>query len=515
MLSLLALAAALTPTADAAAYYFNGAGLRGMARGGAFVAGVDDLSAQYYNPGALVRLERPQAYVNMSLVWQSVSFTRTDYNDDGTVRRQFDEVNNEAGAMPIPQFSVGHHFGLPNTYFALGLHPPFAPQLDYPERGAQRYALQDSLVLQWYAGPSVAHRVLPWLTIGAGAYWSPVNASQTIELMVCRDEVADSNTTRCATDFSDGTPMASVYNAYDTAAGREDAYAVESDGTVGVNMWDWNNITWNAGVLIEPLDWMDIGVSVQPALKVSGKGSLDIAFSDQHWLVGGADTFTLDPLISGTNHSDKDVTVNLTLPWVIRSGVAVRPLDILELEATAVYQKWDVTTDITVTDVNAVIARNPDQDVLTEDLEITDDVVLPANYVNTWTFALGGDLDVTDFLVARFGGYYEQSAVPPATQTVAVVDGEKIGYGLGLTGFLGKRWALEGAMSQTFIFERDIKNSVAARQEIPVDLLSAINGDISAELGPGGVVGNGLFSSRMFYLSAGVTHYWGKKNTNL
>ena len=515
MLSLLLAAVVAAPTADAAAYYFNGAGLRGMARGGAWVAGVNDLSAQYYNPAALSRLERPQAYFNMSFVQQQVRFQRTDYNEDGTVRRQFEEITNEAPLMPIPQFSVGHHLGTKKTYLAVGLHPPFAPRLDYPERGPQRYSLQDSLVLQWYAGPSISHQVLPWLSVGAGVFWSPVNASQTLDIMVCRDEAVDGTATRCATDFSDGSTMSQVYNGYDTPEAREDQYAVESDATVGVNMWDWNNITWNVGLLATPTDWLAIGLSAQPAMKVSGKGTLDIGFGDQHWLTGGAESFPFEPIIQGREFQDPDVTVNLTLPWVFRGGVQVTPVERVNVEVDATWQRWNVTKEILVTDVNATITDNPDDDTNTEDLQVTDDISLPANYQDTWTVSLGGDVRVLDQLTVRAGGYWEQSAVPGATQTVAVVDGEKFGYGLGVTGRPAKRWAVEGAFSQTFIVERDISDSQARRQEIPIDLQAALNGEIEANLVEGAVVGNGKFSSQMMYFSFGLTHYFGKGKSKL
>jgi long-chain fatty acid transport protein len=397
--------------------------------------------------------------------------------------------------MTIPQFAVGSSFGLEKTYFALGFHPPFAPRLDYPETGAQRYALQDSLVLQWYAGPSVAHKVLPWLTIGAGVFWSPVNASQTIDLMICQDETPNGETTVCKTDFSD---QADPNKA-------EDDYAAQSDVTVGVDMWDWNNITWNVGLLAEPTDWLAIGVSVLPPMKVSGKGSLAVEFGDEHWMYA-------PPIeaIDGTSYADQDVVVGLTLPWVVRGGVAVKPTDRIEVELAGTWQRWQMTKEIRVSDVNVVVKDNPDNDINTEDIPITDDVVLPANYVNAWSVHLGGDVDATDWLTVRAGTYYETSAVPGATQTVAVVDGNKIGYGLGATGFLGKHWSIEGAFSQGFIAERNIKDSQAARQEIPVDLLAALNGEIDATLGPGAIVGNGIFSSKMTYISAGLTYYFGK-----
>jgi long-subunit fatty acid transport protein len=43
--------------ADASAYYFADVGVRAFGRGGAFIAGADDINAQYYNPAALSRIK--------------------------------------------------------------------------------------------------------------------------------------------------------------------------------------------------------------------------------------------------------------------------------------------------------------------------------------------------------------------------------------------------------------------------------------------------------------------------
>ena len=83
----IALLSMLGSTAEASGYYFTDAGTRGMSRGGAFIASANDLSAQYYNPAALINLKRSQFYLNHSLVSQEVGFKRQDYveNDDGYV----------------------------------------------------------------------------------------------------------------------------------------------------------------------------------------------------------------------------------------------------------------------------------------------------------------------------------------------------------------------------------------------------------------------------------------------
>ena len=63
MTSLLA-ALLFAPTADAAGYYTSDVGVRAYSRGGAFVAGANDMLALWYNPAALKRLNDGVLTVN-------------------------------------------------------------------------------------------------------------------------------------------------------------------------------------------------------------------------------------------------------------------------------------------------------------------------------------------------------------------------------------------------------------------------------------------------------------------
>ena len=96
----------------ASAYYFSDIGVRGFARGGAFIAGADDLTALYYNPAALTRLERPQIMLNVAGVQQSVNFQRTnapglgayDAETGGYSNTNFKAIENTAPPFAIPHF---------------------------------------------------------------------------------------------------------------------------------------------------------------------------------------------------------------------------------------------------------------------------------------------------------------------------------------------------------------------------------------------------------------------------
>ena len=52
----------------AAGFYTTTSGAKALGRGGAYTAGVDDLSAQFHNPAGLVRIDGPQIMLDMSWV---------------------------------------------------------------------------------------------------------------------------------------------------------------------------------------------------------------------------------------------------------------------------------------------------------------------------------------------------------------------------------------------------------------------------------------------------------------
>src|SRR4051812_15284281 len=93
--------------AFASAYYFLDSGTRAIGRGGAFVAGADDLSAQYYNPAALSNISRPMLNINGWAVSQYVSFDRAD--EDGL--DPFHAVENESPPIYEPSFGFAAPLG--------------------------------------------------------------------------------------------------------------------------------------------------------------------------------------------------------------------------------------------------------------------------------------------------------------------------------------------------------------------------------------------------------------------
>ena len=105
---MLALLTFLAPAAHAGGYYFSDIGVRAFSRGGAFVAGADDLTALYYNPAALTRMGRGTLTLSVAGVDQAIMFDRLDYPGEGPEGTDLitDPIGNDAPAYAIPHFGV-------------------------------------------------------------------------------------------------------------------------------------------------------------------------------------------------------------------------------------------------------------------------------------------------------------------------------------------------------------------------------------------------------------------------
>ena len=488
----LALALGLSGEAIASAYYFSDIGVRGFARGGAFIAGADDLTALYYNPAALTRLERPQIMLNVAGVQQSVNFQRTnapglgayDAETGGYSNTNFKAIENTAPPFAIPHFGFSSKLGTPNTTFAFGFYPPYAPDLSYDEDGPQRYSLIDTMVIQTSLGPSVAHKLNDWISVGAGVAWGVLIAEQQLKISV------PWNQDTVEVDFS----TLDVVN--NTGPNEDPANDVGFDFKAS----DWGGVSWNAGLMIEPPSqkWA-FGLMVQPPVKFHAKGKMQADFSNH---VLHTDGYLGDQIIVSEKVSDDDVTLNILMPLILKAGFAVRPTETSEIELAGVWQNWSRIETMTITGLNLVVDVNGDHMVPAarrDDTIIDDDVVLPTYYEDAWSVRLGGQNHFGAF-TARAGMFYETSAIPTSTQNVSLVDGNKVGYGVGGSYRPSDNWSIDLGLSQSFLAEKDVSDS-----EIEQIAVEPLTGDFI----DGTIIGNGTYTSSVLIFGAGLNYYFG------
>ena len=494
-LAFLSASSVVLSSAHAASYYFLDSGTRAIGRGGAFVCGADDISAMYYNPAALVNIDRPIINLNGWGVGQYVLFERHSEGTDGVMGTSddvvYDAVENEGAPQLEPQGGFATHLGgiapiLKDTHLALGLYVPTSPNMAYDPDGAQRYSLIDSLVWQVYAGPSVAQRITPWLSIGAGLEYTFLRVDHALTV---------------------SAPLTG--ETEDTA----------SDVQLDLQTLDPAKFSWNAGFLVQPTPWLDIGASVQPAIHYVAPGTLDVTFNPESPFSGFlVDDDPTNDETEGQTFRDDEVNLYVTTPWIVRAGVQVKPTPKLRVEGDFTWTHWseskelriDLCTEDDCSDGGVTLTHNPDTEfILPEDITLSDDISIITGFQDSISGRLGGDYMVAQWLRISAGAHYETSAVPTSRQGVAVVDGNKWGVALGATAFVGKHLAFDVAFAEQFLANRAITDSELRQIQLETDIADPTHSTV----GEGTLVGNGQFTSRLTFIGVGATVYLGQPKT--
>jgi long-chain fatty acid transport protein len=429
-LTLAAATAALlaTGTASAAGLYFSDRGVRPMARGGAFVAGADDLGAIYYNPAGLVDAGT-QFLFDASWLRFVGEFQRqirvqgSDPNTGapvgGSFVQTYEKVQGTSPVLPIPTLA-GSYAIRPDLVVAAGIYAPYSAITSYPEKlpngqpAPQRYSL---LTLDGSAlaigGIWVAYRPIKQVQIGAGPTVLAGTFQSEVYFSAC---VPDRFL--CAPEQPD----------YDTKGRLRVEDIVAPSGTLGL--------------VVTPIDPLRIGASFQLPYSVDAPAKLQTrlpsaAVFDRAYIEGDA------------------ARVRFKLPWVARFGVELRPGLSTRIEAAFVYEKWSVHDRIDVV---------PDRIVLRDVALFPPEyrvgaISLDRGFQDAWSVRVGGEqaLKLGRYRIdLRAGLSYEKSAVPPAYLSVLTLDMDKFLIGLGGGLHLGPRWRFDGTLAVLFPSRVDV-----------------------------------------------------------
>jgi len=121
--------------AGAAGLFTADRGVRPLGRGGAFVAGADDIGAIWYNPAGLADAGTT-LYIDFAWLNFSSEYTRSTQVTDngGTVRTfKYPQVNGTTPFLPIPTIGGSIAFGKNKEFtIALGVLAPYTAIASYP-----------------------------------------------------------------------------------------------------------------------------------------------------------------------------------------------------------------------------------------------------------------------------------------------------------------------------------------------------------------------------------------------
>jgi long-subunit fatty acid transport protein len=398
-----------------------------IGRGGAFVAKADTLAAFHYNPAGLSKLPGPNLLVSGNAIHLKSSFQRRGsgqdvqlpWNDDGitvldpagdvNTGRPFPEVANARRFGPSPMFvaSLGDA-GVPGLAFAIGVTPPVGfGSHDWPEDGPQRYTIKRGSFLFLSYGAGVSYRVNRYFSIGATFLAGFFHA-----------------------DFRVATRSGST-----GTMSNED---LEGDATVRLEATDRFIPSGNIGVLSNPIDALELGLSVRLPFQTRATGTFDYTAAEA----------TPD----ATPASTPFVELRQTFPTVVRAGARYIH-DVFDVELDFVFENYGRVDRIDVQFSNAAGDLNPAEilpaspyddpnllylDSLGNGTVYTPIVATPVrlDFRDTYSVRLGSDVAIVPGrLTLRGGGFFASSAYPEdhATYSIRFPFTDQIGLGAGAT----------------------------------------------------------------------------------
>ena len=400
---------ASTRAADAGGLYLSDRGVRPLGRGGAFIAGGDDLGAIGYNPAGLFEAGS-QILIDASWVGYQVDYTRqslitqVDPNTGQPVTefiQTYPTVEGSSAFVPIPTAAISL---VPHEQWVLafGVVGSYASITSFPEEvegqpAPQRYSLLSlegsalAVVGGWAAyAPTPEFRFGFGLEILVGSFRSTAAFSGCLpDRFFCAEEDPD----------------------WDVYADVAVAPIVAPTGRIGA-VWI-PHPKWRLGLMGNLPTWVRAPGTIKTRLPAT-------------------------PVFERASQQGEDVTVSFELPWAIKAGVEVRPTEGMAIELGGAVEGWSMHDEIRIEpdDVALVdVAGFPKEyrvpeTALTREFQESVSVRLGGEY----RIAASADVAVTP----RLGVAFETSAIPEEYMTALTTDAPKVTTSLGFGLHVGR-----------------------------------------------------------------------------
>jgi long-chain fatty acid transport protein len=433
-------------------------GVRPLGRGGAFVAGADDLGAIWYNPAGLADAGS-SLLLDASWLDFSTDYTRqTEVAGSGGAEfvYTFPQTHGSTPFLPIPTIAGSYNFGAKKEWtLALGVFAPYTGLTSYPANAPSRYSLvslDGSLLVE--TGAWIAYKPAEWFRIGAG-----------FEMLV-------------------GTFTSSVVmnaNPHDRLLGPPESTTY--DGLSQVSASPIVAPSGNLGVTIVPESHVRIGVSGQAPTHISAPATVKVQLPSA-------------PVFNDASQVGDEANVTFDLPPVLRAGVEVRPIERLRVEVAYVREFWSIHQNIVITPENLAIDNitgfpSPFK---------VNTITIPRDFQDSNSFRLGGEygIKVGPYIVdARLGGAYETSAIPTAYISPLTVDLDKFALSLGGSFHVNAHWRFDLVYAHVFEF-----TTLVPANEAAVPQINPVRGNPTATES----VNGGTYSARAEVLGVGVNY---------
>ena len=374
--------------AFAGGFEFPDNGAITIGRGGAMTASVDDPSALRYNPANLSRI--PGFSVLGDFFMHRLDSTFDRAGSHPMTGEEFPMVENGSPFFPAGWLLAAYNVGWQDLTIALGVFGPSAVGArDFPDDGPQRYMfVSENIILLYYS-------------LGAGISVGDFRFGlcfQLAHLMLEYRQHVDADVN------ADKQYFISEENPDFSTPAQLEASDLQPTGIVGV--------TWEIDRAFE------LALSARMPMWYTAKGKVVTEFPE-----------AMEPLDPGLN--DDNLTIEISEPLVMRFGARFNYVEgdkeIFDLELDVVYEAWSIQDEFKLTFDGEITLFGADEG------KPLGTVILAKRWEDVLSFRLGSDINVTDWLTLRIGGFFESSTTPNSTTNLDYIPFARIGVGGGAT----------------------------------------------------------------------------------
>jgi long-chain fatty acid transport protein len=247
------------------------------ARGEAFVATADNASAVYYNPAGITQLDGDNLRSGIYGIYANL-----DYHPPATAANAGSTYHDIDHFAAVPQVFLTHTFEAVPLSLGLGVYSPFGGKINWPEDTGFRAVATRGALTYATINPVIAYKVLPSLSIGAGATFNygKIDSEQGLR------------------------PFATPLINY---------FLFKGQG------WSFG---YNAGIRWQPLDQLSFGATFRSLAHMNMKGYTE---------------FEQQPVIAAQQLPAQS---SYTFPLTTVFGISYRPTTNWNLEVDASYSDW-------------------------------------------------------------------------------------------------------------------------------------------------------------------------------
>jgi long-chain fatty acid transport protein len=444
--------------ADAAGLYTADRGVRPLGRGGAFVAGADDLHAIWYNPAGLADAGT-SVLVDFSWLNFSSEFRRrTQVTDAGGTVRVVDspQVNGSTPFLPIPTIAGSYNFGKEKQFTAaFGIFAPYTAIASYPltvdgQPSPSRYSLitMDGSALVT-AGGYFAYKINEKFRVGGG-----------LQALVGK--------------FASRVVFSASPADRVIGAPEDPAYDTLSQLDVGPIITP----SANFGMIAAPDPHVRLGLSGQLPFWINAPATVTVRLP------------TAAPF-DRAYQDGNEARVRFRLPPVVRAGIEYRTdtgdESKLRIEAAYVREFWSLHDSI---DIRPENVRLYDVTGFPSPFGVAP-ISLPRNFQDSNSFRLGSEYSLKNLIKdywtdLRAGVSYETSAIPREWVSPLTYDANKLIGSVGGSLHVGEHWRMDAVAALVLLDGTQVPPGEARVPRVnpvkgnPTDTEAVNGGDYSA-----------------------------------